>query len=1048
MENPVAEVKVDAESTEIKVVEKPKKSWPRNALLFTIALILGYIHYKYASTLFDNDRNFAYLSDLEREMSFRTEMGFYYSYYKTVVEEKPFVAGITKLMYDKLVEFPKDVNALNRFNIHPEVLLGAIYRYFEPRLNTSSNVECLTVDRGEGLPPVASCTGLGVPVLFYLEAIWWLAGVTVAAVFLHATLISSFNAINQEQQHRQILRLTVENLTEGKRRNEPRLNPSSNVECLTVARGEGLPPVASCTGLGVPVLFYLEAIWWLAGVTVAAVFLHATLIRRHEPRLNTSSNVECLTVARGEGLPPVASCTGLGVPVLFYLEAIWWLAGVTVAAVFLHATLIGSLKHPTETSSLLRLNTSSNVECLTVARGEGLPPVASCTGLGVPVLFYLEAIWWLAGVTVAAVFLHATLISESILGGFLAVTQYFANHSELTRVHWAPNERENFAWPLLLVQAWLVSFQIRDHGKKTTFQLQVAIFFLNCTALLFWQFSQFVFLTQIAIFFIMEQLRIINMKAFCIFLHSHFCGLHTAVLLLQGNDMLKSSLYVSFFISVSAYCLFFSSLRIKVENTLDFFVEAWLVLLRIFIIVCSSIYFKKLISEFLDVQEDTHIWELLYSKFSNYKSFHTLMYTCSDVYDFLPWSTIVRLLKSFLIPFVIYNILYVVNFWCQRACDTLIENEQKEKEQDSGNGQDDEDSGIENSTTDNKVKKRKPKEDENQDNFIAFVKSLEIEPHVFYGIAQMVVYGVMAALIMRLKLLFVTQMCIVSGLLMNTKYWRFVLPNKKYIPFLWGILLVPVCIALFENVNKETSYVGQFSDPPLEELLQWISKYTEPSSAFAGSMPLMAAVMLSTRRPVVTHPHYEHHDASLLQWVSKHTEPSSAFAGSMPLMAAVMLSTRRPIVTHPHYEHHDASLLQWVSEHTEPSSAFAGSMPLMAAVVLSTRRPVVTHPNYEHHDARQRTYAVYKMYGRFTAEELYEELTKLKTTYLVVEWQYCYGKSNKNCTFEDIWDSVTQTSRAVPPLCRALLTRAPDHFYPVFRNRRYTVHRLHDVSLR
>lgn len=249
-----------------------------------------------------------------------------------------------------------------------------------------------------------------------------------------------------------------------------------------------------------------------------------------------------------------------------------------------------------------------------------------------------------------------------------------------------------------------------------------------------------------------------------------------AVLLLQGNDMLKSSLYVSFFISVSVYCLFFSSLRIKVQNSLDLLVEAWLVFLRVGIIICASIYFKKLISEFLDVQEDSHIWELFYSKFSDYKSFHTLMYTCSEVYDYLPWATIGNLLKSFLIPFAIFNTLNVVNYWYQRALDTIDNEKEKEKEVPV---QDDDDSGIENNTntTDNKLKKRKNSKEtidnENKDFLVTFVRSLDIEPHVFYGIAQMFVYGAMAVLVMRLKLLFVTQMCIVSGLLMNTKYLSF-----------------------------------------------------------------------------------------------------------------------------------------------------------------------------------------------------------------------------------------------------------------------------------
>lgn len=113
-----------------KQFEKFPHQWKNGTLIsqpdsykydFFPAFSLGYLHYRYVSHLFENDRNFTYLSEMEREMSFRTEMGFYYSYFKTMVEERPFIAAISKLMYDRLVEFPKDINAVNRFNIHPEV---------------------------------------------------------------------------------------------------------------------------------------------------------------------------------------------------------------------------------------------------------------------------------------------------------------------------------------------------------------------------------------------------------------------------------------------------------------------------------------------------------------------------------------------------------------------------------------------------------------------------------------------------------------------------------------------------------------------------------------------------------------------------------------------------------------------------------------------------------------------------------------------------------------------------------------------------------------
>lgn len=94
-------------------------------------MAFGGFHYIHVSQLFENDRNFSLLSPLEREMSLKTEMGFYYSYYKTIVEEKPLVLGLSKIMYDRMVEYPKEINAINRFNIHPEVRFKVLFhKYF------------------------------------------------------------------------------------------------------------------------------------------------------------------------------------------------------------------------------------------------------------------------------------------------------------------------------------------------------------------------------------------------------------------------------------------------------------------------------------------------------------------------------------------------------------------------------------------------------------------------------------------------------------------------------------------------------------------------------------------------------------------------------------------------------------------------------------------------------------------------------------------------------------------------------------------------------
>ncbi|XP_026488812.1 protein C-mannosyl-transferase DPY19L1 [Vanessa tameamea] len=728
---------MEASPGEVQDDSKDRKSFGRKLLIFTLlsglAYSLGYIHYKYVSHLFENDRNFLYLSDLEREMSFRTEMGFYYSYYKTVVEEKPLLAGMYKIIFDKLVEYPKDVNTINRFNIIPEVIIGAMYRYFEPWLNSTQYRECHMVERGPGHSPVESCVGIGQPVFFYLEVIWWLSGLTVAALFL-----------------------------------------------------------------------------------------------------------------------------------------------------------------------------------------------------------------------------HATMLSQSVLGGLLAVVQYFTNHAECTRVQWAPNERENLAAPLLLLQAWLLTLQLRETSNNRILKLEILTLLINILCLLFWQFTQFIFLSQLVIFFVMEQLKIIDVKTFALILYSHFCSLHTAVLLLQGNDMLKCSLYTTFLITISMYCLFLSYLRIKVQSHLDLFVETWLVILRVSLVLCLSWYLKKLFSEYLQVEEDSHVWDILYSKFTDYKTFHTLIYTCSEVFDFLKISSLVNMMRSLLIPLVLVSCVNVTCHWRRSATERCAKETEDAAERDrkQGHKNDDEDSGIENNT--DIVPKKEPTKIYP---LLLYLRNLQVESAIFYNISQMIVYGVMAVLVMRLKLLFSTHMCLVSSLIFNKKYYTLPKSFSKYVPIMWAIIIVPILTELSKNITKEMSHIGEFNDYPQEELLLWISK-----EAGAG--------------------------------------------------------------------------------------AFAGSMPISATIMLSTRRPIVTHPHYEHLEARQRAYSVYKMYGKFSLNDLYVELNKYRATYLIVETKYCYGRSKKRCSFEDIWDVEAPALKSNPKLCHTLLTEPVDHFYPVFRNEHYAVFRIHDFSVR
>ncbi|XP_072527775.1 protein C-mannosyl-transferase DPY19L3 isoform X2 [Salminus brasiliensis] len=131
----------------------------------TVGVSLGLLCCIYVATLHENDLWFSNIKEVEREISFRTECGLYYSYYKQMLRAPSVQEGLYELVNDNTTESKRTINILQRMNIYQEVLLSILYRI----LPIQDYLE---------------------PVYFYIYTVFALQAVYVLALFLTSWMLS------------------------------------------------------------------------------------------------------------------------------------------------------------------------------------------------------------------------------------------------------------------------------------------------------------------------------------------------------------------------------------------------------------------------------------------------------------------------------------------------------------------------------------------------------------------------------------------------------------------------------------------------------------------------------------------------------------------------------------------------------------------------------------------------------------------------------------------------------------------------------------------
>ncbi|CAD5217567.1 unnamed protein product [Bursaphelenchus okinawaensis] len=439
--------------------------------------------------------------------------------------------------------------------------------------------------------------------------------------------------------------------------------------------------------------------------------------------------------------------------------------------------------------------------CYQINRGK-LPPVNSCEGVGNLHFFYNYAVFGLAGTVLGSVFVLGTLLSNTISGGLISAAAYLYNHGNATRVQWTPPLRESFGFPMLFFQMAMLTMFLRSKNAG-----KFGLFLFGWSTLhfiLFWQFSGFALFAQLSCLLVTYSLGLIQQDLVKKLWNTYMISLLMGFVLLFGNSLILNSLFFTGLVSFKIITM--------LDTKISFSGSPKLLLYTVFYLT-TTVGLKFLLGKSLGIRDDDHIFDILKSKFTNFATFHTMLYTCAAEFDFLPLATIIELSETYLTIAALLALLITVVFVFKNIL------------------------------------------------LLQYEDSKEFG-HVVFNAGQMVIFTIMALLIMRLKLFAVPQFCVFAAVIFNSKLISTTFGRKlKYKPVLIILLMALMTYKGKDNIAKQIGIKGEYSNEPQEYLFDWIETNTHKDDVFAGSMPTMANIHLSTGRKVFNHPHYE--DAGL-----------------------------------------------------------------------------------------------------------------------------------------------------------------------------------------
>ncbi|ALC49371.1 CG6659 [Drosophila busckii] len=722
-----------------------------------------------------------------------------------------------------------------------------------------------------------------------------------------------------------------------------------------------------------------------------------------------------------------------------------------------------------------------------------------------PMLFYFEFVWLMGGVTLLVLYLYGTLLSENVFGGIYGVISYLMFHSFAAKIYERPMARENFAFPFIFLQMFYLCICIgrllhRQKHSSRLFMIFAMSLFTTC-ALLSWQFSPFLFVTQLVIMVTLWSISSMPAgltNSFAMdYSISHLLGSFMAFALSHGNNLFLFNGQLSISLSLFLITIVRRVRSRRCSNELlpgNYFSLKFILLALLFV--------GSMQGKLLDVMNkagllnehsatDMHYMELMGHWVLQAKlNFVTNLSACNPLYERVEWPELWQLVKTLIVkPYCMYGVVMLAMFFRKwrksnassapsaeqvvRARNYVLEDFLEEHHVSMGdftNKQTEQQlqqcfAMLESCDHDyerykrEKVKMQQEPPLERED-FMQDIKRLKAQihrnsdkqrkereqatdPHAKDATAE-TAQPKTKSKTAESKAEADAKADDEAQAEADADADDEALPSKER--------------HNNKDKEKETANGGKrrstkrrdsvvpTANPQILNL-HYMYSFMQMLIFTLFGLSVRKLFFLSFTQgcviaPTICSKVWYHRQRNIFWSVSLAVFLLSMFDPGLVNIREEYFPSRR-MQTSDDLE----GMLEWIKLNTERDAVFAGPVEIIGTVHLTTKRPIVNHAHLEMRQMSERTEHVYSVYSRQQSSDIYNQCAQLRIQYLIISLDECTNEVRDDCDILSIWDDKQPAYRKYPQFCHELLQKNVPSFLKVYANEKYGVIKMFSQSV-